>query len=77
MSPSLDIDALSPTELKSLVLKAFVGGGGESADHRALGDELARLKRPPGRPDIKPSVKPDIKPSGMEKGTERNRRSRR
>src|SRR5208337_1468939 len=65
MSPP-DIDALSPSELKSLVLKLLE----EQAEFRrtigALRDEIARLKGGPGRPDIKP----DTKPSGMEKASE-------
>jgi hypothetical protein len=70
MSPRLDIDALSPTELKSLVLKLLEEAAENQRTIGALRDELARLKGAPGRPDIKPSVKPDIKPSGMEKATE-------
>ena len=70
MSPRLDIDALSPTELRSLVLKLLEEAAENQRTIGALRDELARLKGAPGRPDIKPSVKPDIKPSGMEKATE-------
>src|SRR5271156_1404860 len=70
MSPRLDIDALSPAELKSLVLKLLEEAAENQRTIGALRDELARLKGAPGRPDIKPSVKPDIKPSGMEKATE-------
>src|SRR5208282_2825296 len=66
MSPPKDIEALSPTELKSLVLKLLE----EQAEFRrtigALRDEIARLKGGPGRPDIKAN----IKPSGMEKASE-------
>src|SRR5271154_4860090 len=66
MSPPKDIEALSPTELKSLVLKLLE----EQAEFRrtigALRDEIARLKGGPGRPDIKANVKP----SGMEKASE-------
>src|SRR5271166_1013483 len=66
MSPPPDIDALSPTELKSLVLKLLE----EQAEFRrtigALRDEIARMKGGPGRPDIKANVKP----SGMEKASE-------
>ncbi len=64
--PPPDIDAPSPAELKSLVLKLFE----EVAELRrtvgALRDEIARLKGAPGRPDIKANVKP----SGMEKASE-------
>ena len=66
MSPPPDIDALSPTELKSLVFKLLE----EQAEFRrtigALRDEIARLKGGPGRPDIKANVKP----SGMERASE-------
>src|SRR5271170_5423524 len=70
MPPPPDIDALSPAELKSLVLELL----DEREEFRrtigALRDEIARLKGGPGRPDIKASVKPQIKPSGMEKASE-------
>src|SRR5208337_1369270 len=66
MSPPKDIETLSPTELKSLVLKLLQ----EQAEFRrtigALRDEIARMKGGPGRPDIKANVKP----SGMEKASE-------
>ena len=66
MSPPPDIDALSPTELKSLVLQLFEEGAELRRMIAALRDEIARLKGGPGRPDIKANVKP----SGMEKASE-------
>src|ERR1700688_4579028 len=44
MSPRLDIDALSPTELKSLVLKLLEEAAENQRTIGALRDELARLK---------------------------------
>src|SRR5271163_851108 len=66
MSPPPDFDALSPAELKSLVLELFEKLAESQRTIAALRDEIARLKGGPGRPDIKAN----IKPSGMEKASE-------
>src|ERR1700677_242885 len=66
MSPPPDIDALSPTDLKSLVLELFEKLAESQRTIAGLRDEIARLKGGPGRPDIKAN----IKPSGMEKASE-------
>jgi hypothetical protein len=74
MSPPLDIDALSPPELKSLVLELLAERAELLRTVGTLRDEIARLKGAPARPDIKanvkPDIKPDIKPSGMEQASE-------
>jgi hypothetical protein len=66
MSLPENIDALSPAELKLLVVKLLE----EVADLRrtvaAQRDEIARLKG--GAP--RPNIKPNSKPSGMEQATD-------
>ncbi len=66
MSPPPDIDALSPAELKSLVLQLLEERAELRRTVAALRDEVVRLKGGPGRPDVKANVKP----SGMEKASE-------
>jgi hypothetical protein len=60
MPPPPDIDALTLSELKCLVLKLFE----ERAEfQRMIGsrrDEIARLKGGPGRPDIKRKAEPQV-----------------
>src|SRR5437868_13004825 len=57
-----NLDGLSPTELKNLVVKLFEQMAEQQRTIAALRDEIARLKGGPRRPNIKPS--------GMEKATE-------
>src|ERR1700723_3491973 len=66
MPPPPEIDALSPTDLKSLVLELFEKLAESQRTIAALRDEIARLKGGPGRPDIKANAKP----SGMEQASE-------
>src|SRR6266498_1747886 len=60
--PPADIDRLSHTELKGLVVKQWEQMVELQRTVMALRDEIARLKGGPRRPNIKPS--------GMERGTE-------
>ena len=62
MSPPEDLDRLSHTELKGLVVQLWEQIAELQRTVAALRDEIARLKGGPGRPNIKPS--------GMEKATE-------
>lgn len=62
MAPRPDIDCLSATELKSLVLKLLDEMTGLRRTVALQRDEIARLKGGSGRPNIKPS--------GMDKATE-------
>ena len=62
MLPPEDLDSLSPTDLKGLVVKQWEQIVELQRMVVALRDEIARLKGGPGRPNIKPS--------GMERGTE-------
>jgi hypothetical protein len=62
MVPPPNLDALSHTELKNLVVALFEQVAELQRTVAALRDENARLKGGPGRPTIKPS--------GMEKATE-------
>jgi hypothetical protein len=64
--PPPDIDALSLSELKSLMLKLLEERAEFQRTVGALRDEIARLKGGPGRPGIKANVKP----SGMKKAIE-------
>jgi hypothetical protein len=57
-----NLDDLSHTELKQLMVTLFEQMAEQQRTITALRDEIARLKGGPRRPNIKPS--------GMEKGTE-------
>ena len=62
MSPPHDLDRLSHTELKGLVVRQCEQIVELQRMVAALRDEITRLKGVPGRPNLKPS--------GMERGTE-------
>lgn len=72
--PPPDVDALSPSMLKSLTLGLLEENARLASENAALREEIARLKGLKGKPDIKPPSTP----SGMEKATEkRSRREKR
>ena len=62
MAPPADLYRLSDAELKSLVIRQFETIAELQRTIATLGDEIARLKGGPSRPNIKSS--------GMEKATE-------
>src|SRR5512134_4192623 len=72
--PPPDVDALSPSMLKSLTLGLLEENARLASENAALREEIARLKGLKGKPDINPPSTP----SGMEKATEqRSRREKR
>jgi hypothetical protein len=65
MVPPANLDGLSYTELKNLVVTLFEQLAEQQRTVAAMRDEIARLKGGPRRPNLKPS--------GMEKATEPKR----
>jgi hypothetical protein len=79
MVPPANLDDLSHTELKNLVVRLFEQMTEQQRTITALRDEIARLKGGPQRPNIKPSgmekatePKPD-KPSGGKRGSTKSK----
>ena len=79
MVPPANLDDLSHTELKNLVVRLFEQMTEQQRTITALRDEIARLKGGPRRPNIKPSgmekatePKPD-KPSGGKRGSTKSK----
>lgn len=64
MAPPVDLDGLSPAELKALVAGLLEKIAALEHKLREQREEIARLKGLKGRPEIKPS-----KPSGMEQAS--------
>src|SRR5712692_5743133 len=64
MAPPVDLDGLSPAELKAWVGDLLEKIAALEQKLREQGEEIARLKGLNGRPEIKPS-----KPSGMEQAS--------
>jgi hypothetical protein len=82
MVPPTNLDDLSPTELKNLVVSLFEKMAELQRTIAAQADEIARLKGGPRRPNLKPSgmdkatePKPD-KPAGDGKGKRGNTKTK-